>query len=66
MARIQVLELPSEVVGDIVRTPFVLIIDEADAESPLHSWPEGSPPLRDQVGASAVIVVSDTLDVVRD
>jgi len=30
MARIQILELPSVVVGEVVETPFALIVDEAE------------------------------------
>jgi hypothetical protein len=33
VARIQVLELPTEVDGDNVRTPFALIIDQVDSET---------------------------------
>jgi hypothetical protein len=32
MARIQILELPSEVVGEVVKTPFALVIDQVETE----------------------------------
>jgi hypothetical protein len=67
MARIQVLELPAQVVGDFVKTPFVLVIDQVSEDSPLHTWPEGAGNLlREQIAAQAVLIVSDTLDLVRD
>ena len=33
MARIQILELPSEQIGDTYRTPFAIVIDQVESES---------------------------------
>jgi len=32
MARIKVLELPSKVIGELIETPFALIIDQVERE----------------------------------
>lgn len=62
MARIKILELPSQVVGELVRTPFALIIDQAggDFEHPaVTAFKEAS-------GASAILITPDTLDIDRE
>lgn len=33
MTRIQILELPSEQVGEVYRTPFVLVFDQLDGDA---------------------------------
>lgn len=61
MARIQVLELPLESVGSMSRTPYILIIDQADP----NEW--GQDPilegLAESAGAETIMVVAHTLDV---
>ena len=63
MARIQVLELPHDVLGDAVRGNFALIIDGATGEDMERfgtmDWAE----LRTQTEAKAVIVTGGTLNV---
>ena len=41
MARIQILELPSEEVGGVYRTPFALIIDQVETDTTeIRGYPE--------------------------
>lgn len=62
MARIKVLELPSQVVGEFVKVPFALIIDQADD----HFEHPSITAFTDAVGAAAVLVTPDTLDIDRE
>ncbi|WP_394436283.1 hypothetical protein [Streptomyces sp. SGAir0957] len=72
MARLQILELPTEHHGDDMITPFVLVIDQAD-EATLSNLREqasrgdGDPldynPISDQVGARAVLVFEETVEI---
>jgi hypothetical protein len=80
MARIQILELPTEVVGDYVRTPFALVIDQVDVETEEVRGAAG-PAIRERVvaeltqheanqiaerlGAVGAILVANTLNVAR-
>lgn len=73
MARIQILELPTEVVGEFVKTPFVLVVDQVCLEKVenlgqtlfLEEVPsEMVEQLAKQVGAAGVITTQGTLDVV--
>jgi hypothetical protein len=65
MARIQILELPTEHHGDDMVTPWVLVIDEAetgpDGELLMQSsdW-EG---MREQLGARAVLIFKGTVQI---
>ena len=63
MARIQVLELPSDVIGDAVQGNFAIIVDGATDEDMTRfdtmTWAD----LRTQMQARAVIVTGGTLDV---
>ncbi|MFE6903800.1 hypothetical protein ACFVFJ_44465 [Streptomyces sp. NPDC057717] len=63
MARIQILELP-EGAGD-ERPPFALVIDQVDYDGPSsHSdWLEGWTTIKDETGASAVLVFEDTIEI---
>lgn len=61
MARIQILELPTEVVGEFVRTPFALVVDQMDARDVVHEVDE----FRKMIGAAGALVTSDTIEVVR-
>lgn len=61
MARIQVLPLPIEKIGDAERTPFILIIDEADDPEPYTN--DTMTHLRLQTGAAAIWLHAGTFDV---
>ena len=76
MARIQILELPTQVVGEKVRTPFALIIDQVETETlptyddvSVHTTSELTQTEADTIGrnlgAVGVVLASCTLDVVR-
>lgn len=76
MARIQILELPMLHVGDVSRTPFAIVIDQAAAESVMHysgdvvvstaaEFTQGEvDAIAERMGAQAAILTSSTLDVV--
>lgn len=64
MARIQVLELPTEHHGDDMTTPFLLIIDEY--EPPPYPVEDQPPPLEglaEKTGARAVLVFEETIEI---
>lgn len=65
MARIQILELPTEHHGDDMATPFVLIVDQADYDSlnSLSAALEGWQSVKDQIGARAVLVFEETVEI---
>lgn len=75
MARIQILELPTIVAGDLVKTPFALVIDQVETEDTASfqddvvrtsaeiTQAEASE-LASRVGAIGAILVRCTLDVV--
>lgn len=58
MARIQVLELPADVVGEAVRTPFAIVIDQLAADEIVDTQS-----VADKLGAVGVILHAGTLDV---
>jgi hypothetical protein len=60
MARIQILELPTEVAGEDVTTPFAVIIDQTSGEK---VDPEAWTAFGQKVGARAVAVFSETVEV---
>lgn len=67
MARIQVLPLTTEKVGDVESTPFVLIIDQVedavdDSGRSIYT-PELVDYLGEEVGSRMILVVNGTLDV---
>ncbi|WP_394254721.1 hypothetical protein [Pseudoclavibacter helvolus] len=78
MARIQILELPADVVGEFVKTPFVLIVDRVETdEDGVRTYAETVvvpaqseisddqvKRLAEQIGAAGWITTSGTLDVV--
>ncbi|TFD58047.1 hypothetical protein E3T43_07310 [Cryobacterium sp. Hh7] len=75
MARIQILELPSEVVGEYVRTPFAIVIDQVETEqipTSIHGVSSteysisraDSEGIKAATGAGGVILSTTTLDVV--
>ncbi|MEV4908728.1 hypothetical protein AB0N46_29295 [Streptomyces albidoflavus] len=63
MARLQILELPTEHHGEEMITPFVLVIDEVTTDS------DGVPPsefpdqLLERIGARAILVFEDTVEI---
>ncbi|GAA2108080.1 hypothetical protein [Streptomyces synnematoformans] len=64
MARIQILDLPDEWDGDTTKAAFVVIVDQADNDSPLFTdgadiWPM----FKADTGARHVLVTTDTLDI---
>lgn len=63
--RIQILELPAEVVGDVVTTSFALVLDRVPNADRLHEhWGEGwSDRLKETSGARAILVFSDEVSV---
>ena len=74
MARIQILELPSQVVGEVVRTPFALVIDQVDTEGIINHSGDNVRTLSEltqdeanamakSVGAEAAILATFTLDI---
>lgn len=61
MARIQVLPLPTEKVGDAERTPFILILDEVNRFD--EDWPDELViEMKEATGAAFTIVHEATLD----
>lgn len=76
MARIKILELPTQVLGDVVTTPFALIIDQVDTwninaldGTPVRVHSELTQAEADviaaQVGAVGAILTTCTLDIDR-
>jgi hypothetical protein len=72
MARIQILELPSDVVGEAVHTPFAIVIDQVEASAVetyagevvrSTSEPIDHDAIKAATGAVGVIVHTGTLDV---
>lgn len=70
MARIQILELPTEVAGEYVRTPFVIIIDQVEVKAKVESLDAqllretiDTDAIKAATGAEGVIVHTGTLDV---
>lgn len=74
MARIQILELPTIVAGDLVKTPFALVIDQVETEDTASvqgdvvrtsaeiTQAEASE-FASRVGAVGAILVRCTLDI---
>lgn len=64
MARVQVLPLGPETLGDVTVVPFVLIIDGEGVEA-LSLSPLALDLFKEEIGARGIIVLSDghTLDV---
>jgi hypothetical protein len=62
MARIQILELPTEHHGDDMITPFAVVIDQlpVDAEGRISDDYNG---LADKLGARAVLAFEDTVEI---
>ncbi|MDH2424773.1 hypothetical protein [Sphaerisporangium sp. TRM90804] len=60
--RIQILPLPSNVVGELVEEPFALIVDECDelGEGGVTAWSR----FKDECGARAIVFTAETVEVV--
>ncbi|HXH34339.1 MAG TPA: hypothetical protein VNJ54_08000 [Plantibacter sp.] len=63
MARIKVLELPLQIVGEFTKTPFVIIVDQVTGEGLLNANYER---LKQDTGADSVLVTDDTLNIDHD
>lgn len=69
MARIQILELPTEHHGDDMTTPFVLIIDQADDATRYALGPTddtmytAQATIAEAIGARTVLVFPTTIDI---
>ncbi|MDT0608868.1 hypothetical protein [Streptomyces lancefieldiae] len=62
MARLQILELP-ECSGDD-RPPFVLVVDQFDPPPyPSEPWPPMFDGVAEKIGARAVLVFTETIDI---
>lgn len=61
--RIQILPLPSVVVGDDVQEPFALIVDQYDADVD-EQMAEGWRTFKENCGARALLITPDTVEVV--
>ncbi|WP_068925003.1 hypothetical protein [Planobispora rosea] len=62
--RIQVLTLPSVVVGDDVEEPFALVVDQVHDRIRDEVEGEKWRLFRDQCGARALLVTSETVEIV--
>jgi len=62
MARIQILELPTVVLGEAVKTPFVVVIDEMDPAQVTDQRVRQD--ITEQTGAEGTIFSAVRLDVV--
>jgi hypothetical protein len=77
MARIQILELPSVIVGDNLETPFAIIIDQVEQGEAPTSWSgeslagklgveaynRAASAIKLATGARGVIATAGTLDI---
>lgn len=62
MARIQILELPTEHHGDDMVTPFAIVIDQLPADADGHVADDYSG-LAEKLGARAVLAFEDTVEI---
>jgi hypothetical protein len=62
MARLQILELPTEPHGDDMTTPWILVIDQVDEDTAadIARWPDD---IAKRTGARHVLCFSDTVDI---
>lgn len=62
--RIQILPLPAVTVGAFSNTPFAVVVDRADDDTPLsEALIDSFLGLKDAIGAASVLVVDGDLDV---
>lgn len=59
MARLQILELPTEHHGDDMTTPWVLIVDQASKPEDWLAF-QGNP---ERLGARAILIFEETVDI---
>jgi hypothetical protein len=62
VARLQILELPTEHHGDDMVTPFVLVIDQLD-ESLIDSIASASQSTAELIGARTILAFTETVDI---
>ena len=60
--RLQILELPSVVVGEAVDTPFVIVVDSYSEETLIH---EAARLMKDAFGARGVFLSPEPVEIVR-
>lgn len=62
MARLQILELPTEHHGDDMTTPYLLILDQADDQltEDTTNWPED---MVKRTGARAILCFHSTIEI---
>lgn len=63
MARIQILELPTEHHGDDMVTPFVLVIDKVQNPESMLDFLRDPPHLRDELGARTILVFDEAVEI---
>jgi hypothetical protein len=65
MARLQILELPTEHRGDDMVTPWVLVIDEAETgpDGELIMKPNDWEGMREHLGARGVLIFEETVQI---
>lgn len=65
MARLQILELPTEHHGDDMVTPFILVVDQwpdtltASEPALLAAWKK----MAEEAGARTILLTEDTIDI---
>lgn len=62
MTRLQILELPTNIVGDYATTPFVLVIDDTGQLD--QDEAEAMQNAKDIVGAAGVLVFPEPVEIV--
>lgn len=63
MARLQILELPTEHHGNDMVTPFVLVIDRVQNSETMLDFLRDPPHLRDELGARTVLVFDEEVEI---
>lgn len=63
MARLQILELPTEHHGDDMVTPFVLVIDKVQNPESMLDFLRDPPHLRDELGARTILVFDEEVEI---
>lgn len=66
MARLQILELPTEHHGDDMVTPFVLVIDRVQKPDSMLDFLRDPPHLRDELGARTILVFDEDVEIPAD
>jgi hypothetical protein len=63
MARLQILELPTERHGGNMVTPFVLVIDQVQNPESMLEFLRDPPHLRDELGARTILVFDEEVEI---